>query len=128
MKVSELFCFKDTKNYAALLFFLAACNKKFQRANATDVAYDRNDPADEAVEDGMSVGLTKTHTALGFSDLYYVFTRKQCILCSALRHGYLTLLYVSSIRDFFLPLEKSRTALLGCRLAASRLREASRWQ
>ena len=38
MKPSELFCFKDTKNFAALLFFLAACNKKFQRANATDIA------------------------------------------------------------------------------------------
>ena len=38
MKPSELFCFKDTKNCAALLFFLAACNTKFQRANATDIA------------------------------------------------------------------------------------------
>ena len=28
MKPSELFCFKDTKNLAALLFFLAACKKK----------------------------------------------------------------------------------------------------
>ena len=47
MKVSELFCFKDKKNFAALLFFSASCNKKFQRANATDIAYDRNDPADD---------------------------------------------------------------------------------
>ena len=38
MKPSELFCFKDTNNFAALLFFLAACDKKFQRANATDIA------------------------------------------------------------------------------------------
>ena len=30
--------------------------------------------------------------------------------------------------EIFLPLEQSRTALLGCRLAASRLREAARWQ
>ena len=28
---------------------------------------------------------------------------------------------------FFLPLEQSRTALLGCRLAAWRLREIARW-
>ena len=28
---------------------------------------------------------------------------------------------------FFLPLEQSRTALLGCRLAASRRQEAARW-
>ena len=38
MKPSELFCFQNTKNFAALLFFLAAFNKKFQRANATDIA------------------------------------------------------------------------------------------
>ena len=37
-KPSELFCFKETKNFAALLFFLEVCNKKFQRANATDIA------------------------------------------------------------------------------------------
>ena len=49
----------------------------------------------------MSTGLTNTHTARGFSDLYQVFARKQCILCPALRHGCLTLLYVISIRDFF---------------------------
>ena len=34
MKPSELFCFKDTKNFVALFFFLEACNKKFQQANA----------------------------------------------------------------------------------------------
>ena len=38
MKPSELFCFKYTKKFAELLLFLAACNKKFQRANATDIA------------------------------------------------------------------------------------------
>ena len=32
MKSSELFCFKDAVNFSALLFFLAAGNKKFQRA------------------------------------------------------------------------------------------------
>ena len=32
MKPSELFCFKETVNFAALLFFLATGNKKFQRA------------------------------------------------------------------------------------------------
>ena len=37
MKPSELFCFKDTKNLAAL-FFLVACNKKFQRADVTAIA------------------------------------------------------------------------------------------
>ena len=37
MKPSKLFCFKDKKNVAALLYFLAACNKKFQRANAIGI-------------------------------------------------------------------------------------------
>ena len=76
----------------------------------------------------MNTGLTNTHTARGFSDLYHVFARKQYILCPALSHGCLTLLYVTSVRDFFCPLEQSRTALLGCHLAASRLRETARWQ
>ena len=38
----------------------------------------------------------------------------------------ITLCYIDS--RFFVPLEQSRTALLGCLLAASRLREAARWQ
>ena len=52
MKPSELFCFKDTKKFAALLFFLAACNKKFQRANATDISKDKNDPPDDWLKTG----------------------------------------------------------------------------
>ena len=39
---------------------------------------------------------------------------------------YITLCYIDS--RFFLPLGQSRMALLGFRLAASRLREAARWQ
>ena len=66
----------------------------------------------------MSTGLTNTHTTRGLSDLYHVFARKQCILCSALRHGCLTS-YIDS--RCFLPLEQSRTALLGYCLAASQL-------
>ena len=37
-------------------------------------------------------------------------------------------LHYSMLHRFFLPLEQSRTALLGCRLAVSRLPEAARWQ
>ena len=76
----------------------------------------------------MNTALTNTHTARGFSDLHHVLARKQCILCFALRHGCLTLPYVTSIQRFFLPLGQSCTALLGCRLAALRLCEAARWQ
>ena len=49
------------------------------------------------------MGLTNTHTTREFSDLYHVFARKQCILCPTLRHGCLTLLYATSIRDFSAP-------------------------
>ena len=126
MKNSELFCFKDTKKFAAL-FFVAAGNKKFQRANAQPYAYVANKSSRWLVEGTrrMNTGLTSTHTTRGFSVLYYhVFPRKQCILCSALRRKCcLTLLYVTSIRVSFLPLELSRTALLGLRLSASRFRE-----
>ena len=55
-------------------------------------AFDANESTRRLAEDGMSTGLTNTHTASGFSVLYHVFARKQCILCSALRHkSYLTL-------------------------------------
>ena len=39
---------------------------------------------------------------------------------------YITLCYIDS--RFFLPLEQSHTALLGCRLAASCLRKTAHWQ
>ena len=52
MKPSELFCFKHTKNFAASLFFLVACNKKFHWANATDIAQDENDPPDDWLKMG----------------------------------------------------------------------------
>ena len=54
MKPSELFCFKDKKNFAALLFSLVACTKKFQRENATDIASDGNDPPDDWLKTGWS--------------------------------------------------------------------------
>ena len=45
---------------------------------------------------------TNLHMARGFSVLYHVFARKQCILCSSLRHkSYLTLPSVTSLRDSF---------------------------
>ena len=104
MKPSELFCFKDTKNFAAfLLFFLVACNKTIPVGKCDRYHIGWKWSTRRFVEDGMSMGLTNTHTAHGFSDLYHMFARKQCILCPALRHGCLTLLYVTSIRDFFCP-------------------------
>ena len=50
------------------------------------------------VEDWMSTGLINTHRVRGFSVLYHVFARKQCILCSVLRHkSYLTVYFTLSL-------------------------------
>ena len=93
LKLSKLFCSKD-KNFAALLFFLAACNKNSsgQMRQVSRQVCDRYHVGWRwstwwLVEDRMSTGLTNTHTAHGFSDLYHVFARKQCILCYASHHG-----------------------------------------
>ena len=89
MKPSELFCFKDKQNFAAILFFLAACKKKIPAGKCDRYRVGWKWSTRRLVEDGMSTGLTNTHTARGFSDLYHVFARKQCILCPALRHSML---------------------------------------
>ena len=60
MKPSDLFCFKDTKNFAALL---AARNKKFQQVNATDMAQDGNDPPDDWLKTGLARN-SQTNTRL----------------------------------------------------------------
>ena len=50
-------------------------------------------------------------------------------LCSALRHKSYLVHYLMLHRfEIHSALELSRKALLGCHLAASRLREAARWQ
>ena len=113
LKPSELFCFKDRKKFAASLFFLAACNKKFQRANATDIAKDGNDPPDDWLKTGSArdslSGLSWIHSLIcitrslennAFSVLHYVMVALY----------YITLCYIDL--RFFLPLEQSRTALL----------------
>ena len=58
--------------------------------------------------------ITRTLENIAFSVLRYVMVA----------------LHYSMLHPFetFLPLEQSRTALLGCRLAALRLREAAPWQ
>ena len=61
-------------------------------------------------EEGMSMGLTNTHTARGFSDLYHVFAPKRCILCITSWLPYITLCYINL--GFFLPLKQPPTALL----------------
>ena len=97
--------FRIVKNYRNLEFFIVFVpknNKKFQREVRQLYAYVANESTRRLVEDGMSTKLTNTHKARGFSDLYHVFPRKQCILYSALRHKcYLTLPYVTSLRDSF---------------------------
>ena len=122
MKPSELFCFKDAKNFATLLFYLEACKKKFQRANATDIAQDGKDPPNGLARD------SQTRTRLVDSLI--------CTTCSlennvfSVLHYVMVALHYSTLHRFeiFPSLEHSRTALLGYRLATSRPREAARWQ
>ena len=75
-------------------------------------AFDANESTRRLAEDGMSAGLTNKHTARGISVLYHVFARKQCILCSALRHK-VTLDYIICYIDSrtWNFLELSRTPL-----------------
>ena len=90
MKLSKLFCFKDTRSY---YFFLVAGIKISQRANATAIRVWCKwiHPTISWRRDEQG---THKHTRLVDSVLYHVFVSKQCILCSALRHkGYLTLAY-----------------------------------
>ena len=90
-------------------------------------ANDGNESIWRLVEDGMNTGLTNTHTARGFSLLYHVFARKQCILSALVIKVTLHYLVLHRFKIHSVS-ELSRTALLGCRLAASRLREAACWQ
>ena len=78
----------------------------------------------------LCMGLTNMHTPGGFSVLYNVFTRKQCILCSALCHKkYLTLYYLMlHWFEIHSALELLCKALLGCRLTASHPRKPACWQ
>ena len=111
-----------------LLFFNLQTKKNSSGKMRKLYAYVANEFTRRLVEDRMSTGLTNTRTALGFFVLYHVFARKRCILCSALRHKiYLIYLLLHRFEIHFV-LELSRTALLGCCLAASRLRKAAHWQ
>ena len=66
-----------TKHFTALLFFLAACNKKFQRANAQPYAHDASTNKSGWTWDSQA------RTRL-VDSLYHVFAQKQCFLCSSL--------------------------------------------
>ena len=93
-----LFFFEDTKNSRRYYFsyWHAIKNSSAGKCRHTHML--------QMQMRGNEHGTYSTHTARGFSILHYVFSRKQFILCSALRHKCcLTLLYVTSIRDFFCP-------------------------
>ena len=125
------FCFKDTIILRRYYFFLAAGNNKFQRANVTAIRVCckcANESTRRLVKDGMSAGLINTHTARGFSVLYRLFAQKQCLLCSSLRHkSYSHYLVTSFDSRFIIGLGTFAHSFIR-RLAASRLREAARWQ
>ena len=99
MKPSELFCFKDTKNVAALLFFLVASNKKFQRAMRSHTHMPQMQMQIRRDEHGTH---KHAHGSWILCSVSRVRSKTICILCSPLRYKCcLTLLYVTSIRDFF---------------------------
>ena len=79
------FASKFKKNFAALLFFVTACSKKFQRANATDIAYDGNDPPDDWLKTGWARD-SQTRTRLVDSLI--------CITCSLENNAFSVLHYV----------------------------------
>ena len=97
MKPSELFCFKDTKTVQVLIFFLAASNKKFHMPQMQiQIRRDKH-----GIHNWDAQACTRLLDSL------------LCITCllennafslSELRHkSCLTLVYVTSIRDFFCP-------------------------
>ena len=77
--------YSATTNSAALLLFLAACNKKFQRANAQPYAYDANANANKA-------GWTRdSQTRTRFVDSLF------CITCSLENNAFSVLHYVTNV-------------------------------
>jgi len=118
------------RNFEFLFLFLSLKTlKNSSRQMRQLYAYVAIKSTRRLVEDGMSTGLTNTHTARGFSVLYHMFARKQYILCSALLHkSYLKLPYVASLRDCSFCPGTFAHSFIACRLAAARLREASFWQ
>ena len=107
--------------------FLAAGNKKSQRANATTVRvwckWIHTTIGSRKDEHGI-------HKHAHGSIVYHVFARKQWILCSALCHKSCFTLYLMLNRfEIHSTLEISRKALLGCLLALRVLaRLRGRWQ
>ena len=100
MKPSELFCFKDTKNVQALSFFLAASNKKFQRANAQPTHMPQMQMQIRRDKHGIHNWDSQACTQL-LDSLF-------CITCFLENNAFsvlncLTLVYVTSIQDVFCP-------------------------
>ena len=116
-----------TKNFAALLFFLGHAIKNSsgqmrQISRRMEIIHPKI---------GWRRDEHGTHKHAHGSWILWSVSRVRSKTLSSLSCitswlPYITLCYIDS--RFFLPLEQSRTALLGCRLAASRLREPARWQ
>ena len=51
-RLPNYFAPKTQKILLRYFFFVAACNNKFQQANATDIAQDGNDPLDDWLKTG----------------------------------------------------------------------------
>ena len=130
MKPFELFCFKHSKYFQALLFFLVARNKKFQRAiaqpyaNAANANARRDEHGTPKYAHGswilcsVSRVRVRVFSAPGFSVLYHVFARKQYAF-SVLHYVMSADLHysVTPIRDFFYPWDNRALLQRGFSLA-----------
>ena len=128
LKPSQSFCFKDTKNFAALVFFLATCNKN--SSGQMRQIWRRMEMIHPTI--GWRRDETGTHKHAHESWILWSVSRVRSktmhsLSCITSWLPYITLCLIHRF-EIFLPLEQSRMALSGCRLAASRLREAVRWQ
>ena len=126
MKPSELFCFKD-KKFRCVIIFPRACNKKSSgQMRQISRRMERIHP-----KIGWRRDEHGTHKHAHGSWILWSVSRVRSktmhsLSCITSWLPYITLCYIDS--RFFLPLEQSRTALFGCRLAVSHLCKAACWQ
>ena len=104
------YCVSKTQKFCRVIIFLSGMQWKIPPSKCDRHRVRWKWSTQRLAEEGMSMGLTNTHTARGFSDLYHVFAPKRCILCITSWLPYITLRYINL--GFFLPLEQPPTALL----------------
>ena len=130
MKPSKLFCIKDTKNFAALLFFFnSGMQLKIPAGKCDRYHVGWKWSTQRLVTWRLDEQGTHKHAHgswIVWSVSHVCSKTMHSLSCITLWLPYINLCYIDS--RFFLLLEQSRTALLGCLLTASHLHEAAHWQ